>query len=370
MEGERGYAFLRAAGAALADIPQKERRILMSGDETGAPVGRVTARDLSDDGRVAGGALFVSERGDEGRSVRRFALSSFEPWAGRGQARVGDIALSGEGRHVVFSVDFPPDGRSFERPQTFLYRLHTDAGALEPVSVRDGIPSGVVAGTGSIEYLFYYDRVGFDVSGDGRYVAFSADWDWDPVPDVWSHHVQGPVMVGTDVFLRDMATGETLNVTDAFTYSDPFYQGDVALDSLQPSISRDGRTIAFTSNGYPGWHVARDINALNDVYVARIEDMAVAELRRVSETEQGASAGSAGNARLSRGDRIVRGESFAPALAPDGSAVAFVTRGADVFTGVGDDAPRLLARDLTTGAFLEAPDFFHPAENRGRTFGQ
>ena len=104
------------------------------------------------------------------------------------------------------------------------------------------------------EYTGHYEAEGDSqrpsISADGRYVAFDSD-DWDLV---W-----GDTNDSFDVFVNDRATTVTtrVSVDDSGTQSNS--------DSFRPSISADGRYVAFyseASNLVPG-----DTNGATDVFV-------------------------------------------------------------------------------------------------------
>ena len=88
------------------------------------------------------------------------------------------------------------------------------------------------------------------VSADGRFVVFSSDA---------SNLVAADGNGTTDVFLRDRLLGTTTRV------SEPVGGGDALGVSGYPSISEDGRWIAFSSDAAN--LVAGDTNAANDVFV-------------------------------------------------------------------------------------------------------
>jgi len=90
----------------------------------------------------------------------------------------------------------------------------------------------------------------YAVSADGRYVAFTSNGN-DLIPgqtvDTWS-----------DIFLRDLRTGETTLVTKSYT-------GNGALgSSAYPSISADGRYVVYES--WSDGLAVNDNNGLTDVY--------------------------------------------------------------------------------------------------------
>jgi hypothetical protein len=90
----------------------------------------------------------------------------------------------------------------------------------------------------------------FTISADGRYVAF----------DSWaSNLVSGDTNGRTDVFVHDRQTGQTTCVSVA-------YDGTLGNgDSISPSISADGRYVAFDSGANN--LVSGDTNGTSDIFV-------------------------------------------------------------------------------------------------------
>ena len=88
------------------------------------------------------------------------------------------------------------------------------------------------------------------ISGDGRYVVFQSDA---------ANLVSGDDNGVTDIFLHDLLSGRTTRIS----VNSDGEQGDGA--SLNPSISDDGRVIAFHS--YAGNLDGGDTNRDRDVFV-------------------------------------------------------------------------------------------------------
>lgn len=149
------------------------------------------------------------------------------------------------------------------------------------------------------------------ISDDGRFVAFVSDANDALVP-----LFPGP---GDQVFVKDLATGAVDWVSVPVGGATP----DLSSDS--PSISGDGRYVAFTSNAtnmVPG-----DLNRASDVF------------RRDRQ------AGLTVRASLLPDDSPPAGPSGQPSISGDGRVVAFVTG-----TGLrGDRSSDVYARDLDVG---------------------
>lgn len=152
--------------------------------------------------------------------------------------------------------------------------------ALDPPTVRVSVSTGGgQSNNQSIES---------SISADGRYIAFSS---------LASNLVENDTNGKFDIFVHDISTNQTARVS----VSSDRTQGDG--DSRFPSISADGRFVAFmsfSSNLVPG-----DINGTSDVFV---HDKNTGETSRVSVTAQG----SGGNH---------------PSISGDGRYVAFMSDG-------------------------------------------
>jgi len=152
------------------------------------------------------------------------------------------------------------------------------------------------------------------ISADGRFVAFVSEA---------ANVVRGDTNGATDVFVHDRNSGRTTRVSVAFDGR------QLNGDAYSPSISGDGRVVAFTT--VAGNAAPADDNGASDVFV------------RDRQTGRTLLVSADGDGRLS--DR----GSFAPSLSGDGRFVAFVTDGALV----GDDRNNtedVFVFDLTAGA--------------------
>jgi Tol biopolymer transport system component len=135
------------------------------------------------------------------------------------------------------------------------------------------------------------------ISADGRYIAFQSDA---------STLVPGDTNGRTDVFVHDRQTGETWRVSVASDGT----EGNGS--SSQPSLSADGRYIAFQSNA--STLVPGDTNGGTDVFV---HDRQTGETRRVSVASDGTEGnGSSIQSSLSADGRYIAFSSGANALVP------------------------------------------------------
>lgn len=198
------------------------------------------------------------------------------------------------------------------------------ARAAEPVAgrtvARVGLSTSGVEGNGSSRNP--------SVSADGRFVAFASDA---------GNLVQGDSNGFSDVFVRDLLTGETTRVSLSAT------GGETDESSIDPSISADGRLVAFWSAATN--IVDDDTNGKNDVFV---HDRVTGTTVRASEASLGVEAnGGSTDPVISSNGRFVAFNSKATNLVPDD------TNGvADVF--LHDLALRVTERVSVATYFYEA----------------
>jgi VCBS repeat-containing protein len=160
------------------------------------------------------------------------------------------------------------------------------------------------------------------LSADGRYVAFSS---------VASTLVAGDTNGTYDVFVHDRQTGETQRVSVASNGA----QGNG--ESHQPSLSADGRYVAFPSVATT--LVAGDTNGTRDVFV---HDRQTGETRRVSVASDGTQGnGSSGTTANATPER--------PSLSADGRYVAFSSNASTLVAGDSNGALDVFVHDRQTG---------------------
>jgi hypothetical protein len=167
------------------------------------------------------------------------------------------------------------------------------AQTVERVSVN----SAETQGNGDSHSSYYSDPP--SISRDGRFVAFESRA---------TNLVLGDTNGSNDIFVRDRLAG----TTERISVSSGEAQGNG--NSYRPSISRDGRFVAFES--LASNLVADDTNQSTDVFV---RDRLNGSTERVSLTNAGAQARYGGQN---------------PSVSADGRLVAFVSP--SLLTGVGD----------------------------------
>src|SRR4030042_1550132 len=157
-------------------------------------------------------------------------------------------------------------------------------------TTRVSVSSAGVQGNAGVSNTF--------ISADGRYVAF---------PSLASNLVIGDTNGRWDIFVHDRQTGETTKVS----VSSAGVHGNDG--SYHPSISSDGRYVAFISNASN--LVTGDTNGTNDIFV---HDREMGETTRVSVS----SAGIEGNS-----------DSHDPFISSDGRHVAFASYASNLVNG-------------------------------------
>ena len=177
-----------------------------------------------------------------------------------------------------------------------------NAQTIERISVSS---DGTEADGDSFAHL--YDAV----SADGRYVVFESDA---------TNLVPSDGNGFRDVFLRDRALGTTIRVSEAWG------GGDAWGESRYPSISEDGRWVAFSSDA-PNL-VIDDTNGFQDVFVF---DRQTGLLSRVSLGWGGEADGDSRTPSLSGAGRHIAFRSGATNMVP-GTVVKIYVR--DLVTGV------------------------------------
>jgi|SRR5215213_1096866 len=151
------------------------------------------------------------------------------------------------------------------------------------------------------------------VSANGRFVAFS------------KFTFDGGPTFRTDIVVRDLQNGTTtlVNVNKTGT-------GRSNEDSFRPTISADGRFVAFESTSSD--LVANDTNGLTDVFV---RDVQLGITTLVSEKRSGSDSGN--------------GESFDPMISSNGKVVVFNSVASNLVDIDNNNTNDVFARNLQTG---------------------
>ncbi len=158
------------------------------------------------------------------------------------------------------------------------------------------------------------------ISADGRYVAFES-FAGDLVPD--DHTIYG-----FDIFVRDLASGTTVRASVDTGGGDPNDQ------SYAPSISADGRYVAFYS--YASDLLHEDGNGFSDIFVRDLV------------------AGTTVRASVDTGDGDPNSASGPLSINADGRYVAFYSEASDLVQGDGNHVPDIFVRDMVAGTTVRA----------------
>jgi Tol biopolymer transport system component len=207
-------------------------------------------------------------------------------------------SISADGRYVAFdsrASNLVSDDTN-NRQDIFVY--DTVANTTRRVSVND---NGTQGNSDS------YDP---SISADGRYVAFRSSA---------RNLVSGDTNGYADIFVYDTVA----NTTRIVSVDDNGIQGNG--DSYAPSISADGRYVAFQSDARN--LVNGDTNGYPDIFVY---DTVANTTRIVSVDDNGTQ----GN-----------GESYFPSISADGSRVAFVSEASNLVSGDTNNATDIFLYD-------------------------
>ena len=214
-------------------------------------------------------------------------------------------SLSGDGRLVAFTSAATNivSGDANMNRDAFVYDRQTGTA----VNVSLG-PGGVQADLDSFTP---------ELSADGRFVAYSSFADNLLNPD--------DLNLSSDIFVRDLQA----NTTERVSESTGHVEAECG-DSVRPSISADGRYVAFDSDACD--LVWGDWNDAHDVFV---NDRATSVTTRVSADDAGTPS---------------NGESFRPSISGDGRYVAFYSEASNLVSGDTNGATDVFVSDRRSGA--------------------
>jgi TolB protein len=298
------------------------------------------------------------------RGVRRgeLRLVSTSIDGGPANGPSGSPSLSADGRWIAFvsyAGDLVPQGPPKDGvARVYLRDLKTgeitlvsrgrsdvpsDSDSFDPCVSGNGrfvafasYAGNLVGGDGNFSGdVFVFDRrtkaieriseaaAGGDAAADSGFPTISFDGRYVAFESWAANLVTGDGNAVTDVFRRDRRLGTTTRVSAAPG------GGDADVDSYSARISADGRRVAFTS--YASNLSARDGNGTSDVYVWNAKTGATTL----------ASVNPAGDA--------AGGDSGPGVLSPDGRFLVFVSSAVDVDPAYPTSAADVFVRDLTRG---------------------
>jgi Tol biopolymer transport system component len=267
-------------------------------------------------GACAGAALLVLQAAGAGPGSTTRVSIAFDSGQGNGASFVP--AISGDGRFVAFYSD-----------ATNL--VANDTNGARDVFVRDlGTGGTIRASVSSSGAEANGDSFAPALSADGRYVAFSS---------AATNLVDGDTNDANDIFIRDLQTSTTTRVSVGFDGS----QANGGSD--QPSLSGDGRLVAFTS--VASNIVNGDLNNLRDAFV----------YDRRTGTAQDVSVATDGT----QGDL----ESATPVLSADGKFVAYSSFADNLIADDENEGNDIFVRDLTANTTERVSEYTGHYEGEG-----
>jgi flagellin-like hook-associated protein FlgL len=225
-------------------------------------------------------------------------------------------ALSDEYTRIVQSTKF--NGLSVFSAGTHHFQVgYGDRGTLsvslgaEAAALPDEITNVSTTSTGAAANNASQNAA---VSADGRYIAYSS---------TASNLVSGDTNGAADIFVKDALTG----TVERISVSSLGVQGNS--NSYNPSISADGRYVAFQSSATN--LVAGDTNFTYDIFV---HDRVTGSTTRVSVDSAGAQAA---------------GQSYEASISADGRYVAFQSSASNLVAGDTNATDDIFVHDLQTG---------------------
>ena len=352
--------------------------------------GSIPSPSLSDDGRfvafhtraerlVAGDNNNREDVFVRDRSTGTTLLASINSNGQQGEGPSLFPEMSGNGRFVVFGSGAPnlvPGDTNADPPaptasaeaigrDVFVHDLVTRLTTRESVT-STGAEGRCFEPADPSQFRFCGGGVALaeaDINFDGRFVAFAANAE---------NMVAGDTNGATDVFVRDRQAGTTTRVS----VGAGGVQGNGA--SSEPSISADGRFVAFSSLAFN--LVTGDTNGQRDVFV---HDRQTGTTTRVSVVTGGAQgctgtqSGTPPSGPFSCAASTGAGASSLPSISDDGQVVAFASLATFFAPGDTNASSDIFVHDRATttttrvsvgagGAQASAGSFFPALSGNGR----
>lgn len=281
--------------------------------------GRYVAFSSDASNLVAGDTNRVSDIFVHDRATGATARVSVGSAGEQANGHSSDPSISADGRYVAFlsgasnlvAGDTNAGGDIFVHDRT--------TGATARVSVDS---EGAQANSSSVQP---------SISVNGRYVAFSSDA---------SNLVPGDTNRVYDVFVRDLVLGTTTRAS-----IDSAGREDRA-GSFSPSLSADGRYVAFSSYAFG----TDDTNQAYDIFV---RDLYAGTITRISVDSAGGQA---------------NGSSFHPAISGNGRYVAFSSEASNLVAGDTNRVADVFVHDRATAATTRASVDSAGAQSDDRSF--
>ncbi|MBL0346498.1 S-layer homology domain-containing protein [Candidatus Villigracilis affinis] len=228
--------------------------------------------------------------------------------------RISVSSSGAEGDEHSYSSSISADGRYVAFYSKANNLVSGDTNEMDDVFVRDTVANTtqrISVSSSGVEGN--YDSSQPSISADGRYVAFVSGAD---------NLVSGDTNIDEDIFVRDIVA----NTTKRVSVSSSGAEGNDY--SLAPSISADGRYVVFESGANN--LVSGDTNGwgVMDIFV---RDTMLNTTKRVSVSSSGVE----GN-----------DQSFDPSISADGRYVAFVSRASNLVSGDTNESNDIFVYDM------------------------
>ncbi len=219
---------------------------------------------------------------------------------------VGEIscppALSIDGRYLAFCSLFDQIVPGDDNRRSDIFRLDRITGEMIGISLN---PSGIPGNNSSYQP---------SISADGRYIAFESSA---------SDLVNGDGNEKYDIFIRDVETGKTELISSSI------FGTSGNGDSRYPSISADGRFVAFYSGSSD--LVAGDTNNQIDIF---LHDSLSGEMSLISIATNGSQ---------------TNADSKYPSISPDGNWIAYTSWATNLVTEDQDSYSDIYLYDRHSG---------------------
>ena len=235
---------------------------------------------------LVGAAIVGSVAGAKGGDEPTTVLVSASKAGKGGDGNSLEPAISGDGRYVVFASRAKNLSSASKAGEREIFVKDTKTGTVTLASRGDG--AGGAAADGNS-----YDP---SISADGRYVAFASG----------AENLSPEDAAFNDVFVRDLVADTTTLVSRAAGATGAAGDGE----STDPSISADGRHVAFVSQATNLSAEDTDTLGQTDIFVRDLDTNATELVSRAS--------GATGAAATDY--------SFGPSISGNGSRVAFSSR--------------------------------------------
>ncbi|OUC15970.1 MAG: hypothetical protein B0A82_04245 [Alkalinema sp. CACIAM 70d] len=264
--------------------------------------------------------------------TKQIQLVSVSPTGNQGNnysSTYDSLSISADGRYVAFASDATNLVSNDLNGETDVFVRDTLTGTIILASVSS---TGVQLGANTLDF-----NLSPAISANGQFVAFQSQAN-NLVPNDTNGDDQ-------DIFMRDLSAGTTLRVSVNSNGEQTRPWNIIAsADSRNPSISGDGRFIAFESNAIN--LDPRDTGVNNfDIFV---RDRQTGQTRQVSVNSQGQVATGASLQENSIGYPTTTNGSSNPVISANGRYVVFQSGATNLVPNDTNDRVDIFRHDLET----------------------